>query len=296
MNTQLAPIVIFSYDRLEHLIFTITSLKNNFLAKESDVIVYSDGYKSNNKSKVIDVRNYLKTVRGFNSFKIVERDSNFGLAKNIIEGVSEVIKNHGRIIVLEDDLVTSKNFLTFMNKAIKYYEKRDDIFSVSGYTGNLPSLDKINEDTYLSYRPSSWGWATWIDQWDAVDWNVSDFNNFISDRNKIKEFNIGGIDLTRMLRHFMEGKNNSWAIRWSYAMHKQSKYCIYPSVSKISNIGFGKDATHCKGVNIYDSLIDKDNKEDFFFSDALNPSDKIAKEFRYQFSYRNKAINFFKYL
>ena len=294
MNYKLSPVVIFSYNRLEPLIYSLNALKKNSLAQYSDVILYSDGYKKDkgdiDKIKVNEVRNYFKNINGFRSFKVIEREKNYGLAQNIIQGVSEIINSHGSIIVLEDDLVTSSNFLSFMNQSLEYYKSRNDIFSVSGHSVNLPSLSILQEDTYLLCRPSSWGWATWKDQWNSVDWMVKDYKDFICDKDQIKKFNTGGVDMARMLKDSIEGKNNSWAIRWSYAMYKQNKFCVYPTVSKINNIGFGADGTHCKGDNIYGGTIDNGTNESFYFTDMQQPDYKIAKEFKYHMSYLNKFI------
>lgn len=291
LRSKLAPVILFTYNRLDHTMQTIEHLKNNNLAIYSDLIVFSDGWKTDKDEKLVQkVRAYLKSVKGFNSCLVIERKANFGLARNIIEGVTEVINKFGKVIVLEDDLLTSKNFLCYMNECLEYYKDRQDIFSISGYTGNLPSLPCYDNETYLSYRPASWGWATWKHQWDNIDWDVSDFKEFIKNKKEVKRFNRGGIDMTRMLKYYIKGRNNSWAIRWSYSMYKQNKYSVYPKVSKIQNIGFGKDATHCSGVNIYKTTLDKTLKCDFDFTDEITPNIQIVKEFKYQYSYTNKLI------
>jgi hypothetical protein len=294
-NNDLAPVLLFTYNRLEHTKKTIEYLKENNLAMYSDLIIFSDASKSDiDDKKVHNVRCYLKSIKGFKSCTLIEREINFGLAKNIIEGVTEVINSTGKVIVLEDDLLTSKNFLCFMNEALKYYQEREDIFSISGYTANLPSLSKDVFDTYLSVRVSSWGWGTWKHQWDNIDWDVSDYDKFIINKKEVAKFNRGGSDMTKMLRHYMEGKNNSWAIRYSYAMFTKEKYCIYPKLSKIKNIGFGDDATHTKNTNKYYSTLDITNRCKFKFSDSKKINKTIAKEFRYQFSFVNKAIQTLK--
>lgn len=287
-----APVIIFAFNRLEHLKVTIECLKNNIHALSTDLIIFSDKEKKvSDNIKVKMVRSFLKSISGFKSITVVFRNTNYGLAKNIIEGVTEVINIHGKVIVLEDDLLTSKNFISYMNKTLDFYEEDNQIFSISGYTGKLKSLENLKEDVYLSYRPSSWGWATWKDQWDSIDWDVKDFDEFINDRQAVKKFNRGGIDMTRMLKHCMQGKNHSWAIRWSYSMSKQDKYCVYPKVSKVQNIGFGNDATNCTGVDIYQTNLDDGEQVKFNFTKDITIDQQIAKEFRYTFSYRNKALN-----
>ena len=292
MNNELSPVVIFTYNRINTLRLTIEALKQNTYAENSDLIIFSDGgITSDDQLKVDIVRKFLKSIKGFKSIQLIERNKNLGLAKNIVDGVSEIINKYGKVIVLEDDIITSKSFLCYMNKALDHYFYRDEIFSISGYTDDLPSLDQLVEDSYLSYRPSSWGWATWKKEWNNIDWNAYDYFNFINNKHEIKRFNRGGADMTKMLKDSMEGKNNSWAIRFAFSMFKQNKFCIFPKTSKASNIGYGEDATHCTGVNIHKSTLEKNFLDIFNFNDELKPNDKIAKEFAFQYSYKYKLLS-----
>jgi len=299
MPHELAPICLFAYKRLAELKRTIDSLENNIDSKLSDVYVFLDAASSSDDEKLVEeVRDYInqkKYNNVFQSFNIVIRDVNYGLSKNIVSGVTDIISQHGRVIVLEDDLITSSNFICFMNAALNHYQSRADIYSVSGFSFVLRYFSDYSYDTYLSVRPSSWGWATWRDQWVDIDWDVLDYEDFISDKSKTREFNQGGVDMTRMLRHYMENKNNSWAIRWSYSMYKQNKFSIYPTKSKVQNIGFGDGATHCSGNNIYKTVLDESSECTFSFVDQLYPNDSILKQFRYRYSYTNKVIRKLKY-
>lgn len=291
MNNKIAPIIIFAYNRLNDIQNTILNLKGNHLAKESHIFIFSDyASKKDHIPSVTNVRKFLHTINGFKSVTIIERQENYGLARNIIEGVTDIIIRYEKVIVLEDDLITSKNFLNYMNQTLDFYKNNKNIFAISGFSWNLPSLKHIREDVFLAYRPASWGWATWKDQWENIDWDLKDYENFVNDKKAIKKFNRGGMDMTRMLKHYKEGKNNSWAIRWAYSMSKQDKYCIYPKVSKIQNIGFGNNATHCKGEHIHITKLDNSNNTNFIFKHNLEINKNIIKEFRYQNSYLNKAI------
>jgi len=288
---ELAPLLIFTYNRLDTLEEVVKYLKNNSLCKETELFIFSDFARQDKDVEAVNrVRKYLHKVEGFKSITIIERQENYGLAKNIIEGVTDIINKYDKVIVLEDDLITSPNFIAYMNQALDFYKNSNDIFAISGYTGKLPSLSQLENDVYLSYRPSSWGWGTWKNQWENIDWDVLDFDEFIKNRKQVKKFNRGGIDMARMLRHCMEGKNHSWAIRWSYAMSKQNKYCIYPKVSKIQNIGFGEDATNCTGIDIYQTVLDTSNQINFQFEKDIQIDEQLAKEFRYVFSYTNKLL------
>lgn len=139
---NLAPIVLFTYKRLNTLKQTIESLQQNYLATESDLYIFSDAAKGiEDKESVDSVRNYIKTIKGFKSVTITESEVNKGLATSIIEGVSQILKTHETVIVLEDDLVSTNNFLDFMNESLTKYEDETAIFSISGFSFNL-NLEK----------------------------------------------------------------------------------------------------------------------------------------------------------
>lgn len=186
---NLVPIIIFVYNRVDDLQATIEALKKNKNANISDIFIYSDAPKTESDIiKVNQVRNYIKSIEGFNRLTIIERETNYGLAKNIINGITDIINQYEKIIVLEDDLITSNNFICYMNEALKFYENNKKIFSISGFTLPLKSLQNYKYDSYLTYRPSSWGWATWRNRWNNIDWDIEDFNEFIKNKREQQFF------------------------------------------------------------------------------------------------------------
>jgi len=239
----MVPIILFTYRRVPKE--TIDSLLKNHLSKSSELFIFSDGYKNDfDKQDVLNVRKYLKAISGFKNIKIFESQENKGLANNIISGVSKIINNYGKVIVLEDDLIVSTDFLEYMNSALGFYENSQDIWSISGYCPNMPFLADYDKDTFLALRGNSWGWATWKDRWDTMDWEIKDWKQFKRDRKAIAQFNLGGNDMFKMLELQMLGKIDSWAIRWCYNQFRQKRYTVYPTYSKICNIGFDDKGTH----------------------------------------------------
>ncbi len=253
MEINLAPIVLFVYNRPNHTKQTIEALKKNELASDSELFIYSDAAKNENAiEKVNEVREYIKSIDGFKKVTIIEREKNWGLANSIIDGVTKIINEYGKIIVLEDDLVTSPYFLKFMNEALDVYEERKDIFSVTGFNYpkkvlNIPT--DYHDEVYLSYRCMSWSWGTWNDRWNNVDWDVKIFDELTNDKAKINKFNRGGQDLFPMLKSQMEGKIDSWAIRFCLAHSINDSYCVYPIKSLVNNEGFDGSGVHCGNDN-----------------------------------------------
>ena len=295
---MLAPICLFTYNRLNETKQTIAALQQNFLAKESDLFIYSDGAKNEEGSlKVNEVRTFIKSISGFKSITIFEAEKNMGLANSIIGGVSQIIEKYGKIIVLEDDLITSPNFLDFMNQALVFYQKNNKIISISGHTLDFQIPSEYKPDMYFFGRAGSWGWATWKSRWSLIDWEVKDWNTFKKSKKLIKDFKLNGNDLYSMLKDYKENKNDSWAIRFCYNQFKQKTFTVYPSVSKVNNIGFTEDGTNCKGYNKYEIKFQPKNKLTFHFSKNISINIKIQKQIRKHFGFysrvKSKVLTFY---
>jgi len=278
---NLAPVVLFVYNRLDHTRKTIESLKKNKFAGETELFVFSDYAKTEkNIPTVKAVRNYINTIAGFKAVNIVEREKNFGLAKSIIDGVTSVINKYEKIIVLEDDLITSIDFLNYMNQSLEFYKDKENIHSIAGYSPPIKIDKDYVYDTYLiPTRSASWGWATWKNIWEKVDWEIKDFSHFEKDMNARRKFDLMGTDMTKMLVSQMNGEINSWSIRFDYHHFKNNAYAVYPIKSKILNIGMDASGTHSEITDEYNVQLDNESKSHFNF--ALEPDDVIIKETRY---------------
>ncbi|WP_346861027.1 sugar transferase [uncultured Draconibacterium sp.] len=289
-QNELAPIALFVYNRLEQCIHTIRKLQNNYLANKTALYVFSDGARTKiDESKISQIRCFLKTIEGFKEISIIESPVNKGLANSIISGVSEIMNRYGKVIVLEDDLITSPNFLNFMNQALDYYKDNEKIHSISGYSMDLSSLKTNPLDYYVGLRATSWGWATWDKVWQEVDWEVNTYPEFkASIKSQFKLFQIGS-DMPRMLRHQMNGKIDSWAIRWCYHQFLNKSYTIFPTISKVQNIGFGGQATHTIKGSRFKTTLDKGEQTNFDFNQNCIPDSQIIKEFRRKYSISARA-------
>ena len=288
---ELVPICLFTYNRLNETIKTIEALQNNFLAKDSDLYIYSDGGKTEkDKEKVTKVREYLYSISGFKSITTFESPTNRGLANSVISGVSKILELNERVIILEDDLVTSPNFLDFMNQALMFYQEDNTIFSISGYTLNLSSLPG-KKDYYFGYRASSWGWGIWRDRWKVIDWKVTEYENFIKDRSLVEKFKRGGSDLPRMLSNQINGRIDSWAIRFCFHQFKCNLMTVFPTKSKIISIGFSNEATNTIGSQRFNTPLDKEIKRKFYFEKFNNIDQKVINEFASKFSVKSRVYN-----
>ena len=273
-----SPIVLFAFNRLESLKRCVESLLQNREAAESDLIVYVDGPRASKEGeaeKVMAVREFVKTIVGFKSVTWHFSDTNMKLGPSIIAGVTEVMNKYGHAIVIEDDLIASKNMLSFVNQALAQYEQVQEVFSVSAYTNIVEIPKGYPYDAYFCPRSSSWGWATWKDRWESVDWELKDWSTV---EQNAKAFNRwGGSDCFGMLKSWKIGRNQSWAIRFCYNQFMQDKLSLFPIVSKIDNEGFDGSGTNCRQYNRFKCELDHSDKKFFILPKKVLVIDSIRR-------------------
>lgn len=245
-----APIAVFVYKRLEKTICVLNSLQRCEGAQQSDLFIFSDGWKNEEeKQMILSVRKYIHDYASngtFHSIKIFEQEKNIGLANSVICGITKVFQQNTNVIVVEDDLVVAPNFLKYMNEGLSFYKSDNTIGTITGYTPPLKELDGYKNDIYLSRCGSSWGWATWKDIWDRVDWEVRDYEKFKKNVIARRKFEKIHRRINRMLDKQMSGLIDSWSVRFDYFLWKQGLFTVCPRCTLVFNDGFGNDATHTK--------------------------------------------------
>lgn len=253
-----APVIVFNYNRPDHSLRTWEELGKNLYAHDTELYLYCDGPKmtaseetrrviDNTQKMAVQYAQKAKETCKFKDVHVVISESNKGLANSIIGGVSDVIEKYGRAIILEDDLLTSRFFLKYMNEALDKYQDRPGVMSVSA---NRPPIDKMiipddyPYDVFVSLRSYSTGWATWKDRWNRVDWSMDYMSDFLNRQEEIAAFNRGGDDMTPLLIMQRDGKIDSWAMRFGYAHFKEHCVAILPCHSYVDNIGFDGTGIH----------------------------------------------------
>lgn len=270
----------------------VASLQRCTLADQSDVYVYCDGPKDDSdRIKTQALREYARGIVGFKSLTIRESEINKGLAPSIIAGVSEVINQHGEAIVLEDDLILSPNFLSWMNQCLDFYRNNQQVFSISGFTPRLKNHAQYRADAFFTPKAHSWGWATWADRWNKVDWEVTDWQQFSSDRGLRRRFNQLGSEMSGLLADYMKGKKSSWWVRFCYTQFKLGKLTVYPVVSKVANNGFSSEATHCNVYNRYPVDFDRSgDTTDFILPQKAEETNYLSKQFFEYYSIKSRIL------
>ena len=253
-----APIALFTYCRPVHTRRTVDSLLQNKLASESDLIVYSDAARMHEKQAAVDeVRAYLATIAGFRSVTIRHRSENYGLANSIIAGVTEVLMQYESIIVLEDDMMTSPYFLTYMNEALEKYADDDRVVSIHGWV--FPVTKSLPEAFFL-IGADCWGWATWRRAWNLYVPTITAYPEFCDSGQANRLFHRPArqkqwLDL---FDEVYRGEIDTWDYQWLFTHWNHQGLSIAPQVNLVSNLGFGDDATHTTGPSRFANMDTQD--------------------------------------
>jgi hypothetical protein len=243
---ELAPIILFTYNRPQQTLQTLNALALNEEAKDSILYIYCDGQKiqstTNEQAEIRKVRQIVKNETRFKKIFITERDINLGLANSIIEGVTEIVNRHGEVIVLEDDILTSKFFLKYMNDALTVYKNETKVISIGGC--NFFYNSKNAPSTFFAPMIDTWGWATWQDRWQLFEPNNHYLVEQIENKGLIDCFNFFGFyNFWGMLHANIQGKVSSWAISFHAVAFLNNMVTLFPTPS-VSNHQKSDIATH----------------------------------------------------
>ena len=288
---MLSPVILFAYNRPRHLQCTLDALNKNTLAEGTELFIFCDGAKGEkDRCKVDETRSVIEQYTSISNFKKVKTfysDENKGLANSVISGVSQILQEFETVIVLEDDIVTSLDFLEYMNDCLGYYRNDGRVGAISAYTPAFHMPRQYRHDLFLSRRGNSWGWATWREIWEKTDWEVSDFVAFVQDKTRRDRFNATQYRAVEMLDQQMSGQIDSWAIRWDYSFFERGLYTVYPTKTKVYNIGCDGSGTHKVNEDQRNIKLEKNS----YTLEPLDVNEKIIRLSSENICFIRKIIN-----
>jgi len=286
---ELAPVIVFAYARADHLRRSIESLLANSEAKHTDVTFFCDGPgRAEHVGGVDAVRTYVESVRGFRSVRRVYRERNLGLARSVVEGVTEVLAECGRVIVLEDDLVLSPHFLQYMNGGLERYKDDSRIAGVHGY---VYPVDRRLPETFFLKGADCWGWATWSRAWSHFEPDGARLLAELKARGLSREFDFDGqFPYTSMLQDQIAGRNSSWAILWYASCFLKDMLTLYPGRSLVQNIGNDSSGTHCGTTDGFsgDTALSRVDCADIAVEQSVPARDAFVAFFRSQRTWQSR--------
>lgn len=285
MENALSPIVLFVYNRPWHTKQTLEALAKNRLADQSHLFIYSDGLKNGttdtDKENIAQVKKLIRSKQWCKEVEIIERERNWGLADNIVDGVTSVVNKFGKVVVLEDDIVTSVGFLQYMNDALNLYENEDKVMHVSGYM--FPVKENLPE-TFFYNTASCWGWGTWERAWSKLIMDTNLLLDEIQRQDRKNEFDHNQDNLfSRQLMLNKERKIKTWAIFWYASVFINRGLCLHPFPSLVQNIGHDGSGVH------------NGNKERYFHAQLAEIVSLKNIDLKENIIVRNVMLDFYQY-
>ncbi len=244
-SVNFAPIVLFAFNRPDHLQQALSALSQNDEFNSSPLFIYCDGPRNLDDCQNVELTRSVANQWSHPNKAVIEAQSNQGLAESVIAGVTQVVQRFGRVIVLEDDLIVERSFLNFLNRALKKYENDSKVMQVSAYMFPIPEFRGRSEGLFLP-NISSWGWGTWSRAWSFFDRRAANWELLLGDKAMRRKFDVAGsYPYSDMLFRQIMGKIDSWAICWNWSVNQSSGLVLYPPFSLVENIGFDGSGTHC---------------------------------------------------
>ena len=295
--SMLAPIVVFVYNRPEHTRKTLEALSANFLASQSELFVFADGARanatSNDLAKLEETRKVIREKDWCGKVTIIERTDNAGLAASITSGVSRIVNEFGKVIVLEDDIVTAPSFLAYMNNALQVYENDEKVMHIAGFTFPWVEASKIEQETFFYRVPSCWGWATWARAWKHYNDDSKDLFIKLCETNRLSyfDFEYSGGFLGQLNANIVKSVR-TWAVKWYASTLLQNGIALHPSVSLVNNIGFDSTGENSNATRLFDhkSLGNLDHVERQELKENKYVAQRMTSAYRNTFGNRLRSF------
>jgi hypothetical protein len=277
--TNKTTVAIFAFNRPNHLLNCLNSIIKNPQSDKFDFVIFVDGPRNSDDAKYINesiqvAKNFAKYL----NINVIANEVNLGLSKSLVSGINKVFNSADQIIVIEDDLIVGRNFLDFMMNGLERYRDDIQVASIHGFTYDFLKQD---ESSYFLQGADCWGWATWKDRWESVEWDSKKLLEDLRNLNLLRSFDLeGAYPYSRLLERQMLGKVDSWAIRWHASMFIQGRFTLYPSKSLVENTGFDGSGTHTKqSLEVRDYKIDEVKISEFPKTIEENPI--VLKQLKY---------------
>ncbi len=290
---NLAPIALFTYKRPEHTLRTLTALSENTLAQQSELFIFSDGIKATFSEKDLEAFNktqeIIKSKNWCKKVTFIKRSENLGCANSIVKGVTQLLESYSKIIVLEDDMLTSPYFLEYMNDGLNLFQDNKSISSINGYSEGF-IRDKNFPAYFLLNGADCWGWATWKDRWDDFIFDAQKIKDQIIALNKVKIFEYG--NHMSLIELQIKGAIDAWDMQWHGSNVIKGRMGVYSNQTFIKNIGLDGSGTHGQ-VDEKELLTDKlifngyeESLSEYVQVNGLSFNKKIEDSFKNAFKKR----------
>ena len=240
------PVALIIFNRPEQTKRVFEILQN---VKPKVLLIIGDGPRDNvarDQNLVAQCREMVSAVSWDCEVHTNFSDINLGCRTRVSSGLRWVFSLVDEAIILEDDCLPSSSFFPFMSEMLNRYRDNFKIGSVSGFNALADKEDESTASYGFSGFPSVWGWGTWKRVWDQYDVNLESWPKYRN--SKLLSKNISSKKAISYWRRALAGvyKNriDTWDYQLTYLHWLQGWLSVVPYTNLISNIGFGKDATH----------------------------------------------------
>ena len=273
---RLAPVLIGTCNRINHFKALVESLQSCYWAKETELYIAIDSpYADEVREVNHQIKSYSKAITGFAKVHIIDRPYNYGITENFNQAMDAIFQQYATLILLEDDNIVAKNFLVFMNKALRTFEHDPKCFAICGYNFTSEPIEEPHlTDIYTAPYQSGWGVGYWKVKYSHPDQNATERPDafFLNLFNLIKSHYYSPHLFPMYVGSYLSGKVFG-DTQISLHVLKRHLYCIYPRLTKVINKGNDGSGVHCgSGCDRYHSDFSSTDQKEFhlFINKKIN--------------------------
>ena len=273
-------VLLLGFNRPELLKKRINEI---YESKVENLYVSIDGGSESHTLEMDLLKQYAHVkLSKIHHFSLHHHRDNLGLVRHITGEISNVLTKHQYIIVIEDDVKISVNFINNMINGLNIH-KRDNLLGiVSGFSP--VHFKHLQNKWRISRYPYIWGWACSKAAWQSYTYNLSEVNieqkllhsktwNELKPSQKIKWLGL-----------FKKAQVNpleTWDSQLAFLSYCKDFTNLAPIFSIVGNEGFNDSrAVHTQGKkpkfvttsNLNHQVFIKKSK---YFNSTLNLIDKF---------------------
>jgi hypothetical protein len=252
------PIAFFIFNRPETTARVFAEIAR---ARPARLFVVADGPregKVGEAERCAAARTVVENIDWGCKAETLYSETNLGCKERVSSGLDWVFERSPEAIILEDDCLPHPSFFPFCGELLERYRDDARIGMINGCNFQFGrGREKSNDSSYYFSRcPHIWGWASWRRAWRFYDKNATLWP-ILRESGALAQFFPGESDYRYWRKAFdrvYNGEIDTWDYQLCLALWRQNMLSVAPSVNLVSNIGFGKDATHTKIGGIHSEM------------------------------------------
>lgn len=244
------PILVIIFNRPNLVQGLFNELKKQ---KPKQLFVFCDGARKDKLGEIEllqQSKSIFETQIDWNcDLKTNYLEENKGAGRAISSAIKWFFENVEQGIIFEEDCFPHQDFFPYCEELLEKYKDDEKVMFIGG--NNFQRRKVTQYSYYFSAYPHIWGWSTWKKTIEGYSFDIDDIS-----KNEMKQIFKRYFDSWHEKEYWYDrfklvknNRINSWDYQLMFNIWRKNGVAIIPVVNLVKNVGFSKDALHCKNYN-----------------------------------------------